>query len=131
MRSLVRQALISILYAAIFAVAYTQAPLFYSNQNQYFVHGLAQAGFGNLDHDWLANTTDPTPIFSALVAFTHRFLGDSWFYSYFFVCLAIYALAMLALFTSLSGSRPDSLAGLVFMTLLTLMHSGAARFASV
>ena len=38
----------------LFALAYTQAPLYYSNQNQYLLHGLATAGYGHLDGDWLA-----------------------------------------------------------------------------
>ena len=58
----------ALLLALAFAVAYTQSPLFYSNQNQYLLHGLAKGGYGHLSHDWLANTHDPTPVFSALVA---------------------------------------------------------------
>ena len=33
--------------ACIFAVAHTQAPLYFSNQNQYFLHGAAAAGKGH------------------------------------------------------------------------------------
>ena len=55
-----------ILLAAGFALAHTQSPLFFSNQNQYLLHGLADAGYGHLSHDWLANTKDPTPAFSFL-----------------------------------------------------------------
>src|SRR6187402_40394 len=58
----------AILLAVAFAVAHTQSPLCYSNQNQYLLHGAALAGHGQLAHDWLANTRDPTPLFSALVA---------------------------------------------------------------
>src|SRR6185312_7384411 len=56
-----------IVAAAGFALAHTQSPLFFSNQNQYLLHGLAQADYGHLDRDWLANTKDPTPAFSFLV----------------------------------------------------------------
>ena len=41
-------------WAVVFAVAHTQGPLFYSNQNQYLLHGLAAGGHGHLDGDWLA-----------------------------------------------------------------------------
>src|SRR5205823_14298714 len=47
------------LLAVAFAAAYGQAPLYYSNQNQYFLHGLAAAGEGYLSEDWLARTLDP------------------------------------------------------------------------
>ena len=33
-----------LILAAGFAAAHTQSPLFYSNQNQYLLHGLAEAG---------------------------------------------------------------------------------------
>ena len=61
-----RAALLFLAGSAVFAAAYCQAPLFYSNQNQYFLHGLARAGEGTLSDDWLANTRDPTPAFSKL-----------------------------------------------------------------
>src|SRR5262245_5127850 len=48
----------------------------------------------------------------------------------YFLCLAIYALAMWGLFAWLTGSRPDSVAGLYFITLMVLLHSGLARFTS-
>jgi len=38
--------------AIAFVVAYGQAPLYYSNQNQYFLHGLANAGVGRLSDDF-------------------------------------------------------------------------------
>ena len=40
-----------VLGLAAFAAAYGQAPLYYSNQNQYFLHGLAEAGEGLLAED--------------------------------------------------------------------------------
>ena len=67
MPALPRLALVAVLAAA-FAAAHTQAPLFFSNQNQYLLHGLAAAGYGHLSADWLSTTADPTPLFSAGVA---------------------------------------------------------------
>jgi hypothetical protein len=55
------------LLTIIFALIYTQAPLYSSNQNLYFLYGLAKAGQNHLSADWLANTTDPVPFFSFLV----------------------------------------------------------------
>jgi hypothetical protein len=120
-----------LLCTVIFGLSYTQAPLFYSNQNQYFLHGLANAGHGFLKEDWLANTADPTPIFSALVAFTHRYLHESLFYVYYLFCLGMYAYFLLSLFSFLANAKPGSLASLCFFTLFALVHSGLGRLSSV
>src|SRR5262245_15565179 len=97
------RAALLLLALAAFAAAHTQAPLYYSYQHPYFFHGLAQAGLGNLDQDWLANTADPTPLFSSLVAFTHRYLHDALFHVYFFLLLMLYAYSLLGVFEYLTG----------------------------
>src|SRR5438105_6292167 len=85
----------SLFWAAAFALAYGQAPLYYSNQNQYFLHGLADAGYGSLNEDWLAQTGDPTPIFSALVTVTVRYFHPWMFYLFHGVLLAVYVAVLL------------------------------------
>src|SRR5215212_1188574 len=82
------------LLAVAFAVAHTQSPLYYSNQNQYLLHGLADGGLGHLKHDWLAKTTDPTPAFSAMVAAGYRHLGEESFQVAYFLLLVLYFLSM-------------------------------------
>ena len=79
--------LLLICLAIAFNLAYTQSPLFTSNQNQYFLHGMALAGYGNLDEDWLAVLTlssvpngplgrnEPEPIERRPVFFEQRFEG--------------------------------------------------------
>ena len=82
----------------LFAVAYTQAPLYTSNQNQYFLHGFAQAGVGFLKDDWLTNTHDTTPLFSLLVAFTLRVLGDErFFYIFYALLMGVYLFSVLGI----------------------------------
>src|SRR3954453_23712953 len=88
---------------AIFSAASGQAPLYYSNQNQYFLHGLAAAGEGNLADDWLAGTLDTTPVFSLLVEGTARFLHPWAFYAYHALLLGVYAAALLSLFFYVAG----------------------------
>jgi hypothetical protein len=118
---------LALLGCAAFAVAYCQAPVYYSNQNQYFVHGLANAGVGLLRHDWLARTDDPTPVFSALVTFTVRYLHPWAFYLYYGLLLAAYAAAMFGLFVFLVGDRAASRRWPVFVALLVAVHSALAR----
>jgi hypothetical protein len=115
---------------AAFAVAYCQAPLYYSNQNQYFLHGLADAGEGLLREDWLANTRDPTPVFSALVALTARFLHPWVFYLYYALLLGAYVAAMLGLFTWLVGPTPAKRRWPVFVALLLVAHAALPRWCS-
>jgi hypothetical protein len=118
-------------WAVAFAIAHTQAPLYYSNQNQYFLHGLAEAGWGDLDRDWLANTHDPTPVFSAVVDFTYRFLGESVFYVYYFLLLGAYFSCLAAIPTVLPGPPLRGLARFGYLTLLVIVHAAALRLASV
>lgn len=111
----------------LFGLAYTQAPLYYSNQNQYFLHGLADAGVGLLEEDWLANTADPTPLFTAGVAFTVRFLHEACFYGYYLVILGLYAWALLRIHAHLHHGNQQCL---LFLALLTLFHAALPRLIS-
>lgn len=120
-----------LLWAVVFGIAYTQAPLFFSNQNQYFLHGLAHAGYGNLANDWLANTLDPTPLFSALVAFTHGYLHDWFFYGYYVLVLGVYLVSLAGIAEQVAGARPRPLFRLGFIALFVLIHSALLRWASV
>ncbi|HTU21783.1 MAG TPA: DUF6798 domain-containing protein [Gemmataceae bacterium] len=119
-----------VFWSLLFGLAYTQPPLFYSNQNQYFLHGLAQGGLGFLQADWLANTADPTPMFSGLAAFTYRYLPESTFYLYYILLLGIYLHALAGIFDHLSGGRATPLSRLGFITLIIALHSALLRWTS-
>ncbi|HEY7424069.1 MAG TPA: DUF6798 domain-containing protein [Gemmataceae bacterium] len=117
-------------WALVFGVSYTQPPLYYSNQNQYFLHGLARGGDGFLNEDWLANTADPTPAFSALIAFTYRHLNANFFYIYYLLLFGVYFHALVGIFTSLSSRRPTLLTRLAFLVLFVALHSALLRWTS-
>ena len=112
---------------AAFALAYGQAPLYYSNQNQYFLHGLAAAGEGSLREDWLAGTADPTPLFSSLVAGTARLLHPWAFHVYQALLQVAYALAMLGLFSVVAGPSTAVQRWPIFLLGLVLIHSALLR----
>src|SRR5262245_20778371 len=95
-----KEALSFLFWAILFGLAYTQAPLYYSNQNQYFVDGLAQAGRGHLQDDWLAKTAGPTPLFSSLVNVTCRVGDEGIFYLIQLLMLGVYFCSMLRIFES-------------------------------
>jgi hypothetical protein len=113
-----------------FGLAYTQAPLYYSNQNQYFLHGLAWAAHGQLKDDWLAKTADPTPVFSAIVCATSRHLHENVFYLYYFLILGLYARSMLGIFDYLTEGKAGAFGRIVFMTTLVAIHAGIFRILS-
>jgi hypothetical protein len=117
--------------ALAFGLSYTQSPLYYSNQHQYFLHGMAQAGAGHLRQDWLANTTDPTPLFTGLVTFTCRYLGENFFYLNYLLILGLFFWALLQIFCYLGQKPQGPLATLCFIALFVLVHSGLIRLLSV
>lgn len=118
------------LLAFLFSLAYTQSPLFTSNQNQYFLHGLARAGFGHLQHDWLVNTQDPTPLFSLLVEWVYRiFQLPAVFYLCYVVLMGVYLFSLLLIGDALFNLRRSRLLSLLFLASLIVLHSAALRLA--
>lgn len=112
-----------LLLAIVGGVTFGQAPLYSSNQNQYFLHGLARAGAGFLRQDWLANTADPTPVFSALVAVTARYLHEGAFFIYFLLLAGVYfggLIGVTAHAVPVDRSRPRLLA---YLIIVLGMHS--------
>jgi hypothetical protein len=89
--------LVTLFLSLVFAAMYTQAPLYDGNQNSYFLHGLSDGGLGFLWNDWMANTTDPFPVFSILVGVTYRELHPHFFYFYYFALLVIFSYAVLGI----------------------------------
>lgn len=114
----------------LFGVIYAQSPLFTSNQNQYFLHGLARAGYGYLQGDWLANTLDPTPVFSALVQYTYQIFQSEWpYYVYYALLMGVYLFSLAGIGDCLFGIRDSRHKTLIYFALLLVIHSAAVRFA--
>jgi hypothetical protein len=118
-----------IIWALIFTLIYAQSPLFTSNQNQYFLHGFARAGFGHLNQDWLANTLDPTPIFSLLVEYTERlFRTELLFYIYYACLLCIYLYSVFGIIDSVFRLRESRAKTAAFFSVFLLLHAAATRY---
>jgi hypothetical protein len=117
------------LLTVLFAASYTQSPLYTSNQNQYFLHGLAQAGRGFLHEDWLANTLDPTPVFSVLVAMTARYLiWDGFFYIWYALLMGIYLFSLAGIVSLYFDVRSSRARWWSFLSALILAHSAGLRY---
>src|SRR5205823_5370493 len=100
-----------------------QRPLYYSNQNHRFLHGLAHAGIGCLREDWLANTTDPTPLFSLLVEGTYYWGHESLFYAYHVLLMAVYVGSLVGIARVVLGPKVQRAHLAVFAALFVFVHS--------
>jgi len=118
-----------ILWTLIFTLAYSQAPLFTSNQNQYFLHGFAKAGFGYLTEDWLGSTLDPTPVFTWIVFLSYRlFAWPPIFYLYFGILAGIYLFSLMGIADQVFKINSYRSTRWTFMTLFIGLNAAALRF---
>ena len=109
---------------ALFALAYTQTPLYGPNQDQYFLHGLARAGYGFLSQDWLSGTLDPTPLFSLMVEAVYRL--THWapaFYLIYALLLGIYYFSVVDICAAVFSFRVSSAARGALASGALLLHS--------
>ena len=105
-----------------FALSYGQSPLYSSNQNSYFLHGLARAGVGLLRGDWLAKTVDPFPLFTRLVEVT-TYLNERLFYVYQILLLGVYAYAIIGIACVVTTVGHSVRTYLAFLAVFTAFHS--------
>src|SRR5690349_14167781 len=91
---------------------------------------MASAGVGHLREDWLANTADPTPIFSGLVEVVEAHASRATFYLIQGLLVAGYAVALIRIFVRIARERCTPGRGATFLLLLMLVHSALARWAS-
>ncbi len=118
-------------FALVFVLSYTQPALYYSNQNQYFLHGAALAGRGDLARDWLAGTPDPAPLFTAFAALCEGYLGHGPVYLAMGLACGLYFTALVKLADGF-GLAPRTPAGWrLLAALVTLSHCGLLRWLSV
>jgi hypothetical protein len=110
-----------------FALSYAQSPLYTSNQNQYFLHGLARAGLGYLRDDWLVHTAEPTPVFTWMVQGVAAVLPSWTFYLLYAALMGVYLYSLLAIAASVFDLRAPVKRTLMLAALVVL-HSAALRY---
>jgi hypothetical protein len=108
----------------VFAAALSTFPLYYSNQNTKFLHGLAQAFPNRLGADWTAGTVDGLPVFSSFVFLVTRFGHPLLFHATELVLLGCFVGALLAIGVRTS---PSSGSLLWFQTSLAAMIAVVAK----
>ncbi len=81
----------------LFILSHFVPPLYYSNQNTKFLHGLARAFPDRLGADWTAGTVDGLPVFSALVCQVARLGHPAAFLLIEAALLVAFVLSMLSI----------------------------------
>lgn len=121
-----------LILAVVFSLAYTQEPIFNSpensvsdgNQHTKYLQGLAQAGFGFLNQDWLANTIDPLPTFSFLVKISYQLLhSDILFYGNYLILRGIYIFSLLGIANYLFNIKKNKINYIICFTVLVAIHT--------
>lgn len=115
-------------WSVVFALVYAQKPLYTSNENHYFLKGLADAGYGFLLADWHATTLDPTPVFSWLIKSTYQlFHTMTPVYLYYALIMGVYLHSMADIMGHIFKLGNSKLKRLVLFSLIILLHSAALR----
>jgi hypothetical protein len=116
-------------WSIVFGIIYAQSPLFTSNQNRYFLEGLAHAGYGTLNNDWLVNTIDALPLFSLLVQVTYLVCqGGILYYFYYAILMGVYMVSIISIVDNLFQIRQSRNHHLIFITLFLGLHSAALHY---
>jgi hypothetical protein len=120
--------LILLVGAFLFSLAYAQSPLYTSNQNQYFLHGLSQSGYGFLDEDWLASTRDPTPIFSLIISWSHSLFQSRTIFSVYYLLLSgIYFISLMLIGDLVYQVRSSKFKSLFLAAIIIATHAYLTR----
>lgn len=118
---------LALLLTAAFVATYPVYPLYHANQHTYFLHGLADAGYGHLADDWLAGTADPFPVFSALVRATAG-VWEGLFHLHYVAILSLYFWVVVELAAGARGLKRWGEGYLVLAFLVMSLHSGVADY---
>lgn len=112
-----------VVLTVLFCLAYSWKPLYYSNQNDYFLHGMAKAGYGFLSYDWILNKREFMPLVTFIVYLTTKYLAQIWFYVYWFLLGGIYIHSLLGIGCFFSRISYGSKLYYMLFSMLTFFHS--------
>jgi len=118
-----RTSALTVICSLLFGAACAQGPLYFSNQNTYFLQGLTRTGFGQLSRDWLANQTDHIPLFSLLVSGVQSIGAPVLFHVIFALLAAAYAWCLVDIARRAWPTQPGPVHAVSLFTALTLVHN--------
>ncbi len=99
------------------------SPVLMGNQYIYFFWGMKNAGVGHLVGDVLASEPDPFPLFSYIIEFTERYLGQGFYYVWFWLICVIYVVGYFGIIKSLFPNRGYKLFWLVVIPFFLFLHA--------
>ncbi|NET33293.1 MAG: hypothetical protein F6K19_14945 [Cyanothece sp. SIO1E1] len=115
-----------VVIALAFGLAYTQDPIFNSpeNQNTKYLQGLAKAGLGFLNEDWLVSTVDPLPVFTFLVKNTYQYLHSEYaFYAYYIIIFGAYIYSLIGIAASIYPIKRPGFVYVTYLALFIFLHT--------
>lgn len=121
-------AIIPLLVGIGFAAAFSSSPLYISNQNQYFLHGMASAGSGFLAQDWLAQTADPAPLFSFFVRIVDSFFHESVYYAVTILLLGLYGFSITGIASHLFNPQGHWSRYIALAAVIIAIHAAAPKW---
>jgi len=111
-----------LLLGILYSIDLVQHPLYTENQNTKFLHAAATTGQGFLEHDWMANTIDPLPLFSFLAESLYRAGAIELVYILFALLAAVFLYAMTGIADHLFGLKRHAAAVWLFLAVLFLEY---------
>ena len=111
-----------LLLGILYSIDLVQHPLYTENQNTKFLHAAATTGQGFLEHDWMANTLDPLPLFSFLAESLYRMGAIELVYILFALLAAVFLYAMTGIADHLFGLKRHTAGVLLFLAVLFLEY---------
>ncbi len=121
---------VMLLLGAWFFLVFPTEPLYFENQNTKFLHGMALAGIGHLDHDWTANTIDVMPVFTAIVYALHVLTPPAVCYLVQIALFAVFLYSVVAIAAHVAGAAGRSVWFPIVVGVLTVasqFSNGGAR----
>ncbi len=104
------------------------SPQYDGNQTTKFLFGFADAGIGYLDQDFEANTIDPLPVFSWIIQFTYKYLGEWVLFVYVFILVGIYLYSLVMILDHFFQIRASGMLFFMVVTVLMLTYSNLWPF---
>jgi hypothetical protein len=96
---------------------------FHSNQHLHLLRGLASGSMDGLANDWLANTSDPMPVFNVIVRIASKYLGTSSFYIIQVILIAVYLYSMLGITDHLFDIKRSKFFYMFFVVIYLFSYS--------
>lgn len=125
MKSRLTQKILFYLLVSVLLVLVYPLDLYFPTGNQciYFFWGIKNAGFGFLEHDFLAKQADPFPLFSWLVQYSYSLFDSNSFLFWYWLLNLVYVIAFFEIAEDVSKQLSLKLNKVLFTLLFLFANS--------